>query len=59
MKNGKVPSRQQKKFIRSRGLVPENWLVVKDTSHSMEVISRNEIKKTGNRKRTRVLMKDE
>ena len=30
MKNGKRPTLQQKKLMRSHGLTPENWLVVKE-----------------------------
>ena len=29
MKNGKAPTREQKKIMKAHGLVPENWLVVK------------------------------
>lgn len=58
MKNGKVPTRQQKIFMKTKGLVPKNWLVVKDTSENMEVVSRNELKKLSKKKRTRVLTKD-
>ena len=28
MKNGKAPTREQKKIMKAHGLVPENWLVV-------------------------------
>ena len=31
MKNGKKPTLAQKKFLQGKGLVPENWLIVKDT----------------------------
>lgn len=58
MKNGKAPTRQKKSFMKSKGLVPENWLVVKDLPEKMEVVSRNELKKINSKKRTRVLMKD-
>ena len=30
MKNGKKPTLAQKKFLQGKGLVPENWLIVKD-----------------------------
>ena len=26
MKNGKAPTREQKKIMKAHGLVPENWL---------------------------------
>ena len=29
MKNGKKPTLAQKKFLQGKGLVPENWLIVK------------------------------
>lgn len=58
MKNGKTPTLAQKKIMRSHGLLPESWLVVKDLSDSMEIVSRNELKKIGNRhKRTRIISK--
>lgn len=43
MKNGKTPTLAQKKFLRSHGLLPEAWLIVKDTPGCMEVVSRAEI----------------
>ena len=56
MKNGKRPTLNQKKKIRSHGLIPENWLVVKDTGQFIEVVSRMELKKIGSgKKRTRKL----
>lgn len=56
MKNGKKPTLNQKKEMRSHGLLPENWLVVKDTGQFMEVVSRMELKKFGSgKKRTRKL----
>lgn len=58
MKNGKAPTRQQKIFIKTKGLMPENWLVVKDTSQYMEVVSRNELKKISKKKHTRKLTKN-
>lgn len=59
MKNGKKPTLAQKKLIKSKGGAPENWLVVKDTSQYMEVVSRMELKKVGlKRIRTRKLYKD-
>ena len=30
MKNGKKPTLAQKKFLQGKGLVPENWLIVKE-----------------------------
>lgn len=58
MKNGKKPTRYQKVLIQSHGLDPDNWLVVKDQIDKIEVISRNELAKTGTKKlRTRFLLK--
>lgn len=59
MKNGKRPTRLQKILIKSSGLVPENWLVVKDLKESLEIVSRLELKKIGIKKpRTRKIYKD-
>ena len=30
MKNGKKPTLAQKKFLQGKGLVPENWLIVRE-----------------------------
>lgn len=40
MKNGKAPTREQKKVMKAAGLVPENWLVVKNLPDHLEVVSR-------------------
>lgn len=40
MKNGKRPTRAQKEFIKSKGLNPENYLVVKDTPEVMHIVHR-------------------
>lgn len=56
MKNGKKPTLAQKKFLKEKGLIPENWLVVKDTSTELIVISRAALLKgTG---KTRVFRKE-
>ena len=41
MKNGKKPTRNQRMFIRSKRLNPENWLVVKDTPSEMVLVHRH------------------
>lgn len=41
MKNGKKPTRKQFGFIRSKGLNPENWLVVKDCTDRMVIVHRH------------------
>lgn len=59
MKNGKKPTLNQKKEMRIHGLVPENWLVVKDTKGFLEVVSRMELKRIGTgKKRTRRLYRE-
>ena len=45
MKNGKKPTLAQKKFLQGKGLVPENWLIVKDTPVELVVVSRAELLK--------------
>lgn len=51
MKNGKAPTREQKKIMKAHGLVPENWLVVKNLPDSLEVVSRVSLKKVGGKQR--------
>lgn len=58
MKNGKVPTRNQKTIMKSHGLNYNNWLVVKDLPKTLEIVSRMELKKIGRRPRTRVLSKE-
>lgn len=56
MKNGKLPTLAQKKFLRTKGLDPDAWLVVKSTGKSLEVVSRIALKKQrigGKKPRTR------
>lgn len=59
MKNGKKPTLRQKMELRSHGLVPENWLVVKDTTDTLEVVSRTSLKKVGGKPKIRRLKKGE
>lgn len=40
MKHGKKPTREQRKFIKSKGLNAENYLVVKDTPDLMHIVHR-------------------
>ena len=47
MKNGKVPTLNQKKLMHSHGLDPESYLVVKNTSEFLEIVSRSALKKQG------------
>lgn len=65
MKRVMKPALAQKKYLRSRGLVPEQWYVLKDTPEFMEVVSRREPARCRMRKlegadaepRTRILRK--
>ena len=41
MKHGKRPTVSQRKFIKSWGLVPENWLVTVDAPDRMELVHRH------------------
>lgn len=61
MKNGKVPTLAQKKFLKAKGIDPDAWLVVKSTNKSLEVVSRVALKKqriSGKKPRTRELFYD-
>ena len=49
MKNGKKPTLAQKKFLQGKGLVPENWLIVKDTPVELVVVSRAALLKRAER----------
>lgn len=40
MKNGKNPTREQKKLMKQRKLDPAMWLVVKDTPTQMLLVHR-------------------
>lgn len=40
-KNPRKPTRQQKIFIASRGLKPENWYVEKATDEYLYLVSKN------------------
>lgn len=57
MKNGKAPTREQKKIMKAHSLVPENWLVVKNLPGSLEVVSRMSLKKVGGKPRSRIISK--
>lgn len=58
MKNGKNPTLEHKKILKSYGLSPTEWLIVKDLPKHLEIVSRKELKKirTG-RRRTRIVDK--
>ena len=42
----------QKKFLQGKGLVPENWLIVKDTPVELVVVSRAALLKRTGKTRT-------
>lgn len=57
MKNGKVPTLEQRKIMKAHGLIPGNWLVVKNLPDVLEVVSRSSLKKTGSKPRIKRLQK--
>lgn len=57
MKNGKTPTREQKKIMKAHGLVPGDWLVVKNLPDSLEVVARLSLKKVGGKPRIRSISK--
>ena len=66
MKQKKAPTLAQKKYLKSRGLAPAEWYIVKDTPELMEIVSRRELARCQMRKmegadakpRTRILRKE-
>lgn len=54
MKNGKKPTKRQKLIMKSHGLDPARWLVVKNLDDRIEVVSKIALKK-GGKERTRIL----
>ncbi len=65
MKRVKNPTLAQKKYLKSRGLDPTQWYVIKDTPELMEAVSRKELARYRMRKmegadaklKTRILRK--
>lgn len=58
MKNGKRPTLENKKIIKSHGLDPCEWLVVKDLPNSLEIVNRKELKKNViGRRKTKIIDK--
>lgn len=41
---GKKPTRKQKILLKSRGLIPDNWLVMSDDGKRMVVLHRHSLK---------------
>lgn len=59
MKNGKLPTLSQKKIMKAHGLETDKWLVVKNLSDRLEVVSRGELKKVDCKcPKTRMIMKE-
>ena len=58
MKNGKVPTLAQKKIMKTNGLNPDSWLVVKNLTDSLTVVSRMSLKKLGGRPKQRTISKE-
>ena len=46
MKNGKRPTREQRKLIEHCRLDAHDWFVVKDTPEEMEIVHRSDSKHT-------------
>lgn len=57
MKNGKVPTREQKEIIRANGYIPGNWLVIKNLPDSLEIVSKAALKKSDRKPKTRIIPK--
>lgn len=58
MKNGKVPTLEQRKIMKAHGLIPGNWLVVKNLPDMLEVESRSSLKKLNGKRKTRIIPKE-
>lgn len=58
MKNGKKPTLEQKKIMKAHGLVPDNWLVVKNLTDSLTIVSRMSLKKVLGKPKQRVISKE-
>lgn len=61
MKNGRTPTLAQKKLLKSHGLDPAEYLIIKNTPEALEVISRADLKKQefrGTKPRIRRLEKE-
>lgn len=67
MKKRKVPTLAQKKYLKSRGLAPTEWYIIKDTPEFMEIVSKKEMARCQVRRvegvkekpRTRILRKEQ
>lgn len=54
---GKPLHGSRKKIMKAHGLIPENWLVVKNLPETLEVVSRTALKKVGQKPRTKIVSK--
>ena len=59
MKHGKKPTREQKMMLKEAGLVPENWLVVKNMEDHIEVVSKKSLSDATKKPKTRKVMKQQ
>lgn len=57
MKNGKVPTLEQKKIMKAHGLNPDNWFVVKNLTDTLTIVSRMSLKKILGKPKQRVISK--
>lgn len=57
MKNGKVPTLEQKKIMKAHGLQPDEWLVVKNLSDVLVVVKRISLKRIGGKPQIRKISK--
>ena len=58
MNNGKVPPLEQKKIMKAHGLNPDSWLVVKNLTDSLTIVSRMSLKKIGSKPKQRTISKE-
>lgn len=58
MKNGKVPTLEQEKIMKAHGLNPDSWLVVKNLTDSLTIVSRMSLKKVGSKPKQRTISKE-
>lgn len=57
MEHGKKPTREQKMMLKEAGLVPENWLVIKNMEDHIEVVSKKSLSDATKKPKTRKIIK--
>lgn len=57
MKHGKKPTREQKMMLKEAGLVPENWLVIKNMEDHIEVVSKKSLSDATKKPKIRKIIK--